>query len=351
MCNGEIAPGVVPLALIGTKRWDQYVKNHPQSSLYHFSAWQPLFQKVYKLRGVYLAKVDSQSNITGILPLLQQKSTLFGNHLLSLPFFINYAGVLADDDQSRTDLLEAAVKQAKQLGAERVELRGIEAQETDWQCRDSKICMHLALPETSEELWKALGAKRRSQVNRPERENIEIIHGGRECVDDFYEVIARNMKDLGSPVHAKSLYYEICETFPENTHIVLIKKDGVAAAAAFLIGYKEMLEIPWASSLREYNPIGVNMRLYWEVLKYAIDHGYRTFDFGRSSKDSGTYRFKKQWGAEPVQCYWYNWSESGDDGSELSNDNPKFQLAIKIWQRMPLQVTKILGPKLVKFLP
>ena len=87
------------------------------------------------------------------------------------------------------------------------------------------------------------------------------------------------------------------------------------------------------------------------MLQYAIENDYRVFDFGRSSKDSNTFRFKKQWGAEPVSCYWYNWSASGDDGSELSNDNPKFQLAIKIWQRMPIALSNFIGPRLVKYLP
>ena len=342
---------VVSIDEIGADCWDKYVEKHPQSSLYHSSVWRNLLADVYGLKFYYLAKVNDHGEVSGVLPIVQQKSPLFGHHLNSLPFFINYAGVLASDDLSRQALYQAALTTCKKIGADSITIRGIEQQDVNWSVREDKICMHLALPDDPDVLWKALGAKRRSQIKRPEREGIEIIHGGLECVDDFYDVIVKNMRDLGSPVHAKKLYIEICRKFPNNSHIVVIKKDQTAVAAGFLIGYKGLLEIPWASSLREYNNIGVNMRLYWEVLKYAMESGYQTFDFGRSSKDSGTYRFKKQWGAVPVQCYWYYWSKHAGGGTELSNDNPKYQLAIKAWQRLPLGLTKLLGPALVKYLP
>ena len=342
---------IVSLDDIGAEQWDAFVTQQPKSSLYHLSAWQDVFKSTYELHSFYLANLDAQSKVQGVLPLLQQKSRLFGHHLISLPFFINYADALAINDEAAQQLYSAALELAKSQQADSMTLRSTLAKPLNWHCREDKICMHLALPEDPDILWKALGAKRRSQIKRPERENIEIIHGGLECVDEFYEVIAQNMRDLGSPVHAKKLYQKICETFPDNTHIIVIKKDQRPVAAGFLIGYKGLLEIPWASSLREYNRIGVNMRLYWEVLKYAMEQGYHTFDFGRSSKDSGTYRFKKQWGAEPVQCYWYTWNKSGETETSLSNENPKFQLAIRLWQRLPVGIAKIIGPHLVKYLP
>ena len=122
-------------------------------------------------------------------------------------------------------------------------------------------------------------------------------------------------------------------------------------ASGFLIGFKKRLEIPWASSLKEYNKLSPNMLLYWSVLKFAIENGYKQFDFGRSSIESGTYRFKEQWGAKPIQLYWYYWLSNGGKLPELNPHNPKYQTAINIWKRLPLSVTKIIGPRIVKNLP
>ena len=351
MTHGSNSHLIKTIDDIGDNVWNEFAASQAHSTLYHSSHWRKVFQKAYGLKSYYLVKLDSKNKVEGLLPIVHQKSRLFGNHLGSLPFFVNYAGVLAKNSDAANALYAYAGDLARKLGAHTLQLRGTEVLDIEWPCQQHKICMHLKLPSTADELWKAIGSKRRSQIKRPEREGIEIVHGGRELLKDFYSVMTRNMRDLGSPVHSKAFYSAILETFPQQTHIILIKKSGIAVAGGFLIGYKHMLEIPWASSLREYNSIGVNMRLYWEVLKYAIEQGYEVFDFGRSSKDSNTYRFKKQWGAQPVQCYWYTWGKHNTEHAKPSTDNAKFQLAINVWRRMPLPVANVLGPMLVRHLP
>ncbi len=126
-------------------------------------------------------------------------------------------------------------------------------------------------------------------------------------LNDFYAVFAHNMRDLGTPVYAKQFFRLILEAWPEQTHIVVLQLGNKPVAAALLLGDRDMMEIPWASTLQSANTMNMNMLLYREVLGLCIRHGYRFFDFGRSSKDSGTYRFKKQWGAEPLQHYWHYW--------------------------------------------
>jgi serine/alanine adding enzyme len=131
----------------------------------------------------------------------------------------------------------------------------------------------------------------------------------------------------------------------------VIRVAGHPAAAAFLLQGPQRMEIPWASSLRTYNRIGVNMLLYWEALKFSIARGCRVFDFGRSSIGSGTYRFKQQWGAQPRQLYWHYWLRTGNQPPALNPDNPRFRLAIRMWQRLPLAIANRLGPPIVRNLP
>jgi FemAB-related protein (PEP-CTERM system-associated) len=160
------------------------------------------------------------------------------------------------------------------------------------------------------------------------------------------------MRDLGTPVYALSFFKNILATFPETTWICTIfSKDGLPIASGFLVGFKDNIEIPWASSLRKYNSLGPNMLLYWSVLKLACKRGYRVFDFGRSTPEEGTYRFKVQWGAKPVPLYWHYWLKNGGSLPEFNPKNPKYQLAIQIWKRLPVPLTRILGPAIVKNLP
>jgi len=94
-----------------------------------------------------------------------------------------------------------------------------------------------------------------------------------------------------------------------------------------------------------------NMMLYGSVLKYACEQGYQRFDFGRSSKDSGAYRFKEQWGARPVQLHWYYWLQSGKQPPEVNPQNPKYRLAVEMWKQLPVAVTRYIGPPVAKYLP
>ena len=93
------------------------------------------------------------------------------------------------------------------------------------------------------------------------------------------------------------------------------------------------------------------MLLYWTVFKFACDRSFKTFDFGRSTPDEGTYRFKEQWGAKPVPLYWYYWIGKGGELPELNPKNPKYRVAIAMWKKLPVSVTKVVGPSIVRNLP
>ena len=111
------------------------------------------------------------------------------------------------------------------------------------------------------------------------------------------------------------------------------------------------MEIPWASTIRDVNHLSINMLLYWAALEHSINNGFRQFDFGRSTKSAGTYRFKQQWGARPVQLFWHYWLDGSDELPSLNPSNPKFALFIRLWKRLPVAVTRLIGPMIVKNLP
>jgi hypothetical protein len=90
------------------------------------------------------------------------------------------------------------------------------------------------------------------------------------------------------------------------------------------------------------------MLLYWETMRAACEEGFRTFDFGRSSRGSGTYRFKRQWGAQEEPLYWYTIPSVRRPGAPPRADRAAFLAAS--WRRLPLAVTRSLGPHIRKYL-
>jgi FemAB-related protein (PEP-CTERM system-associated) len=210
--------------------------------------------------------------------------------------------------------------------------------------------MRLTLTKTVDQLWKNLDSKVRNQVRKGEKQTFTIAWGGMELIRPFYDVLTRNMRDLGSPVYGIELFEEILTAFPGNAEICVVKDKEQPIAAALLLHGWGVTEVPSASSLKEYNPTNVNMLMYWHLLQRAIERGQQVFDFGRSTTDGNTFKFKKQWGAEPEAAIWQYRILQGEVG-EMRPDSPRFQRAIKIWQKLPLSITRFLGPRIVRGIP
>jgi serine/alanine adding enzyme len=335
---------------LNTKHDEINIYVNENATIYHLTDWMVLIHKVFGHNGYYLYVTDESGSICGVLPLIHMSSRLFGSFLVSIPYF-NYGGIVADSIEIETMLLDKAIDLAKQLDVKHLELREGKAREQIKHVRTDKVNMILNLPDNILDLEKTLGSKLRAQIKRSMREGFEVSQGGLDRLDDFYKVFSENMRDLGTPVYSKCFFKELLHTFPLQTSIIILKLAGVPVSAAFLIRGHKKLEIPWASSLRKYNKFSPNMLLYWSVLQFAINKGCKQFDFGRSTIDSGTYKFKKQWGALPVQLYWNYWLSKGGSMPKLNPDNPKYKLAINMWKKLPLIVANFIGPTIVKNLP
>ena len=331
--------------------WEEFVNASAIACGYHRIGWKRVIEESFGHKTFYMLAEDHSGRITGILPLVHLKSVLFGNFMVSIPFF-NYGGICADDGESYSSLLNEAISLANHEGAAHIEFRQTRSVDNCLPTKESKVSMLCSLSPSAEDLWKSLGSKLRSQVRRPEKEGMYPKIGREDELDTFYEVFSENMRDLGTPVYSRTFFLNVLKAFPLSSWICSIyTKEGKAVASGFLVGFKDSLEIPWASSLRVYNNFGSNMLLYWTCLKFACDSGYKTFDFGRSTPHEGTYRFKEQWGARPHQLYWYYWMRDGHAMPELNPHNPKFALAINVWKRLPLGLTRLIGPAIVKNLP
>jgi len=305
----------------------------------------------------------SAESILGVLPLVHLKHAIFGNCLVSLPF-VDGGGILADCREAEESLLSEVIRLGRKTGASRIELRHerllASCSDISASCsessrkplqvatRSNKVRMLLNLPSSSEMLMKSFKSKLRSQIAKPLKEGLIHRTGGAELLEDFYKVFLVNMRDLGSPVHSMKLMQHVLGEFSECSKIVVIYKAKVPVAAALVVGFEKVLRNPWASSLRKYASLSPNMLLYLRVLEYACDNSYQVFDFGRSSAGEGTYKFKEQWGAVPAPLYWHYISLDGKLPNPESSGKERFEKAIRYWQKLPLLVTKIIGPSIRK---
>lgn len=332
-----------------TQLWDDFVQRQPSARGPHLSAWKRVIEESFGHTGIYLMAIEN-SVVHGVLPLVHIRSRWFGSFLISVPF-LNYGGIIAETDVARDHLFNAARELAAARGAAYVELRHEAPRLANVPTKQHKVSMLLELPDEPEKLWNDFKPKLRNQIRKPQKEGLSVRIGREEELAHFYEVFSINMRDLGTPVYTKKFFAEILKNFPDTAWICSILLHGQPVAAGFVFGFRETLEIPWASSLRRYNHLAANMLLYWSVLEFAIKKGYQRFDFGRCTPGENTFKFKAQWGAQPVPLHWQYWLATGNKLPELAPTNPKYQLAINVWQRLPLFVTRLIGPAIIRNIP
>lgn len=332
------------------RKWNNYVEKSNLSTFYHNIAWKDVIEKSFGHKTYYLLSENNHGVIVGISPLVYLNSLLFGSYIVSMPYF-NYGGICADNDIIYDQLLKESIQIAVRKNVKHIEFRDTKHFNIKLPVKTSKVSMRLELPSSSEKLWKSFPCKLRSQIRRPQKEGMYVKVGREDELDSFYNVFSINMRDLGTPVYPKRFFRNILEYFSKTVWICTVYKAEEPVASGFLAGFKETLEIPWASSVGKYNRYSPNMILYWSSMEFACKNGYSVFDFGRSTPGEGTYNFKKQWGARPVQLYWHYWLKNGIPLPELNPKNPKYQTAIKIWKKLPVSLTKLIGPYIVKNLP
>ncbi len=331
-------------------RFEAFVAEGGQVPLSRHPAWLTVLRQGLG-HTPYCLEAAEGGRTLGVLPLAYLRSLLFGRFLVSLPY-LNYGGPVADDERAAAALIDRAVRLADELNVKHLELRNEWAFEHPAlgkrQC--DRVHMRLALPDTAGKLWDQLDPKVRNQVRKGQKNGLTVAWGGEELLAEFYDVFSHNMRDLGTPVYGAALFRAALRQFPCRAEVCVVRSGVEPAAAALLLHGWEVTEVPSASCLRQYNPLSANMFMYWQLLERAAQRGQAVFDFGRSSEDSNTYRFKKQWGAEATPAEWQFYTRGGG-AADMRRENPRYQRFIRLWQRLPVGLTRLLGPPIVRGIP
>jgi FemAB-related protein (PEP-CTERM system-associated) len=332
-----------------TELWDDFVQSQPAARGPHLSGWKKVIEESFGHTCFYLMAAENGA-LCGVLPLVHVSSRWFGSFLISVPF-LNYGGIVAEQNAARVCLFDSARALAAARCAAYIELRHAAPQLDNVPTKQHKVSMVLDLPDDPEKLWNAFKPKLRSQIRKPMKDGLVVRIGREEELANFYEVFSVNMRDLGTPVYPRKFFAQILKHFPASSWICSVLMNGKPIAAGLVFGFRDTLEIPWASSLRHYNHLAANMLLYWSVLEFAVKKGYKLFDFGRCTPGENTFKFKAQWGAQPAPLHWQYWLANGNTLPELTPANPKYHLAIKAWQKLPLFITRLVGPAIIRNIP
>ncbi|MFC4313308.1 FemAB family XrtA/PEP-CTERM system-associated protein [Steroidobacter flavus] len=352
--QAALASGSAPLTVetataTHATEWNAFLRQQPPGSFYHLFEWSGINQQALRNPGFNLI-ARAGGEIRGVLPLTFVASPLFGRVLCSMPF-VNYGGPVSIDAAATEALVRAARDKANELKADYLELRCASAIETDMAVSTRKISMHIELAPDPDTLWNKFASKHRTNIRRAQKNNLEVRSGGMELLDVFYSVMEQSWRSLGTPFYARSYFETILKALPEYTSIFVCSQGTTPVAVAFNGYFNGMVEGLWAGGTELSRPLQANYVLYWEMMRDACVRGCTRYHLGRSTADSGAEDFKKKWNATSSQLYWYFHRPRGGEMPQLNVDNPKYKLAIQMWQKLPLWATRLIGPPLARSIP
>jgi FemAB-related protein (PEP-CTERM system-associated) len=256
-----------------------------------------------------------------------------------------YGGILSDSTSAIDALLARAREIANTERVQFLELRNAHTplNNPDLLAKDLYVTFRQTLPDDPEKSFLSIPRKTRAECREGIRNGLEF-KVNEIGVDEFYQVYSRSVRDLGTPVFSKKLFSRGAQEFGDHCKIFSVHWKSKLVSAVWTLFYKDEVLPYYGGSIREYNRLAVNNFMYWMVIKYACENGYKVYDFGRSKKGTGSFDFKRRWGMEMTDLPYQYFLVQKNSLPDTSPLNPKFSLGIRIWRNLPLPIANTLGP-------
>ena len=319
---------------------DAFVDLHPDSTPFHRRAWVEAVTKGSGHKAHYLIAEDG--GVTGVLPLHEIHSRLFGRALVSSGFAVG-GGILATDAASVTALSEAAWTLATETSCPTVELRGGVLPD-DWALDTTTyigFARDLAGDDEAELL--AIPRKQRAEVRKGLGHGLTVDIGDRAA---HYAVYAESVRNLGTPVFPRRLFEAVLDGFGNEADILTVRKDGKPLASVLSLYHRGSVMPYWGGGTAAARPARANDLMYFALLCHARERGCTRFDFGRSKVGTGAAAFKQNWGFEGVPMTYAK--RSAGKAREINPLDPKYARKVQLWQKLPLFVANRLGPMIAR---
>lgn len=328
--------------------WDEFARAHG-GHLFHRADLSALLAQVQGTRP-YDLLVESGGVITGILPLHHVRSRLFGEQLISVPYLVG-GGPLFADDASRMALAEGAAALARRLGVPVVEWRCADTEAEGWQVKEgvyANFCGPL-LPDPEARLALIERKKRRVALRKLIENGPRVTTGA--TVDQFLALYAHTMRDYGTPLHSRRWYAALAAWAGKDCEISLAWVEDRPVAAMFSFYHGDLVNPYFVGSVRAARDHGATDMLYWRQMERAAARGVARFDFGRSKYGTGAFDYKRRWGFAPIPQNYRYWLADGHSMPNANPNNPKFSRFVAAWQRLPITLTRWIGPPVARQIP
>ncbi len=325
-------------------RWDTFVNLSPEATFFHRAGWKTVIERAFGHRTHYLY-AERDGEIEAILPLGQVKSLLFGNNLVSNPFCV-YGGIVAANTEAAMALRQAATELADSLGVDALEFRNMHPSGADLPTKELYVTFRKEIDPDPEVNMKAIPRKQRAMVRKGI--NAGLQGEADEGWQRLFRVYSESVRNLGTPVFPAKYFRILREVFGADCDVLMVTHAGQDVAGVMSFYFRDQVLPYYGGSVQAARSLKANDFMYWELMRISGEQGIRVFDYGRSKVGTGSYSFKKNWGFEPQPLSYEYHLVKSTSIPDINPMNPKYQMFIKIWKKLPLAAANLLGPMLAR---
>ena len=327
--------------------WDNFVDHCQSGSFFHLSGWKTVIESAYG-HSCHFLYAKREDKIVGVLPLVHQQSRLFGNALVSTPFCV-YGGVASEEPEVFTFLEQQAIELAESLAVDYLELRYPFERDNQLMTRSQHVSFGCDLADDDEAILAGVKKKQRAVIRHSLKNELDFDIN--DDVDECYQIYSESVRNLGTPVFPKHYFRTLKEVFQQRCEVLTVKSKGKSVSSVLSFYYKGQVMPYYGGGTPDARNLKSNDFMYYQLMCHAKrDMSTSFFDFGRSKVDSGAYSYKKNWGMEPVALHYQYHLVKAEGLPNLSPNNPKYKLFINLWQKLPIGISRFIGPYLSKYL-
>jgi FemAB-related protein (PEP-CTERM system-associated) len=328
--------------------WDDFVKSSASGTFFHLTGWANIVENVLGHRCFKLLAWRGGA-ITGVFPISWIRNKIFGDCLVSLPLAV-YGGICADDKESYFSLLRAGSDLADRLQVKYLEMRNrTEPFATSLPGRDLYVTFSQDLSPGPEQLLQRLPRDTRYIIRKSLKAGLTFTED--VSIQEFYDIYASSVHRLGTPVFSRELFTCLREEFPGECRLFGVRKGTKLIASVFCFYFNNHVMPYYGGSMAEFNRDSPNNFMYWNLMLQSHAQGLGHFDFGRSKRGTGSFIFKSTWSMKISELPYRYQLVTAKEIPHLSPVDSKFQLPIAVWKRMPFSWTKVVGPKVIPWIP
>jgi FemAB-related protein (PEP-CTERM system-associated) len=325
--------------------WDRFVSRSAEATFFHRAGWRQVIASSLRHPSYYLL-AERDGRIVGVLPLVHVRSRLFGSALISTAFCVQ-GGPLADDEPARAALVREAIGLAENVRADYVEFRCAHKPDESWQARaDLYVSFRSKIEPDPDKAMLAIPRKQRAMIRKGIK--LGLTSDIDADVDRFYDVYATSLRNLGTPVLPKAYFRAVKGAFADDCAIVTITEEGRPVSSVLSFYFRDTVLPYYGGGTERARSVAANDFMYWEVMRRAQERQLTWFDFGRSKVNSGSFAFKKNWGFRPEPLVYSYYLRGGSKLPDINPLNPKYRAFIWMWKRLPVSLSKFVGPLIAR---